>query len=198
MLKKSLSTLTAQPDHFRAKWLFWTLLAMFGSFFIATILVYIILRTQVFLPIRQVYEPLVLPFVFWPSSALLIATSLFLERAIWLIRRERVAQFQRWLWFAAIAAFGFCVLHPLGIHDLITQHQGSLRSHKFYGFSSVLIIVHALHVLGGMAYLGFVIVQSYRGKYDHERHWAVNHCAGYWHFLDIVWLVMVATFVYIR
>ncbi len=198
MLKKTLNSVSAQPDHYRSKWLFWAMLATLGSFFVATLLVYIIQRTQAFLPIRRVYEPLVLPTVFWPSTILLIATSLFLERSIWFIRRERVARFRRNLWYALFTAIAFCAVQPIGIYELVAHHFSSFGVRKFYGLSSVLIIVHALHVVGGLGYLGYLLVQTYRGKYDHERHWAVSHCAGYWHFLDLVWFAMVFTFLYTR
>jgi len=32
------------------------------------------------------------------------------------------------------------------------------------------------------------------GKYDHERYWPVEFSAHYWHFLDLVWLCMLAVF----
>ena len=40
----------------------------------------------------------------------------------------------------------------------------------------------------------FEPVQGYRGAYDHENYLAVRHAALYWHFLDLVWLVMFLTF----
>jgi len=49
-----------------------------------------------------------------------------------------------------------------------------------------------------MVFLGYVTRQAFRGKYDHERHWAVDHCASYWHFLDVVWACMLITFVIAR
>jgi cytochrome c oxidase subunit 3 len=54
--------------------------------------------------------------------------------------------------------------------------------------------LHALHVIGGMGFLGFVMVQAARQRYDHERHWTVDNCASYWHFLDAVWIIMLVTF----
>lgn len=195
MLKRSLNLATAQPDHHRAKWLFGAMMATLGMFFLATLAVYVILRTQAHLPIRRTYEPLVLPLIFIPSTVLLLLTSFFLERSIWFARRERASPFLRSLSYAAATAVAFCALQPWGIHDLIIQHQAAANhSFKFYAFSSVLIIVHALHVLGGVAYIAYVIVQARRGKYDHERYWAVSHCAGYWHFLDLVWFAMLGTF----
>ena len=58
----------------------------------------------------------------------------------------------------------------------------------------VLAFLHALHVAGGIIALGVVAVRASHGRYDHERHFAVDFTANYWHFLDIVWLVMLASF----
>jgi heme/copper-type cytochrome/quinol oxidase subunit 3 len=81
------------------------------------------------------------------------------------------------------------------MYDLLTHHfSQSDGSTKVYGMSFTLSFIHALHVIGGMVFLGFVIFQAYREKYDHERHFAVDHCASYWHFLDVVWACMLITF----
>ena len=32
------------------------------------------------------------------------------------------------------------------------------------------------------------------GKYDHERHFPIRFSALYWHFLDVVWVVMLGCF----
>ena len=62
------------------------------------------------------------------------------------------------------------------------------------GMVVVLAILHALHVLGGIFALGIVAARSSVGLYDHERHWPVDFAAQYWHFLDLVWIAMIATF----
>ena len=62
------------------------------------------------------------------------------------------------------------------------------------GMVVVLVVLHALHVAGGVISLGIVSVRSLLGKYDHERHWPVDFAAQYWHFLDGVWLCMMAAF----
>ncbi len=82
-------------------------------------------------------------------------------------------------------------MSELVIHHF-RQDDGST---KVYGMSFTLAFIHALHVFGGILFLGFVIYQAFRDRYDHERHFAVDHCAGYWHFLDAVWLSMLLVFV---
>ena len=56
------------------------------------------------------------------------------------------------------------------------------------------VLLHAAHVLGGIIYLAVVTVRAYRGVYDHEHFVGVRHAALYWHFLDVVWILMFGTF----
>jgi cytochrome c oxidase subunit 3 len=48
--------------------------------------------------------------------------------------------------------------------------------------------MHALHVITGLVFLGFVLRNGLRGRYTADRHWAVEAAAVYWHFVDVVWI----------
>lgn len=207
MLKQSLSLVPARRDLYQAKLVFYLFLASLGMFFIASLITYLIIRDQAFRPIPdavpgsfltegpKIYAPLELPASFWISTIALVFVSFFLQRACWLIRRERQSDFRLWLLYSMVAATVFCAIQAVGLNSLLTEHfSKSDGSTKVYGMSFTLSFIHALHVIGGMVFLGFVIRQAYRDRYDHERHWAVDHCASYWHFLDIVWACMLITF----
>jgi heme/copper-type cytochrome/quinol oxidase subunit 3 len=62
------------------------------------------------------------------------------------------------------------------------------------GFYSVsfyfLTALHAAHVLGGIIPMGFVTAASFRGIYVRTSHQGLHLLSMYWHFLDIVWLVL--------
>jgi cytochrome c oxidase subunit 3 len=47
---------------------------------------------------------------------------------------------------------------------------------------------HAFHVLTGVIFLAVVYRNGRKGLYMPERHWAVEACAVYWHFVDVVWI----------
>lgn len=47
---------------------------------------------------------------------------------------------------------------------------------------------HAFHVLTGVIFLLIVWNNGRRGHYSAEKHWAVEACAVYWHFVDVVWI----------
>jgi len=51
-----------------------------------------------------------------------------------------------------------------------------------------------LHVVGGVFGLVQVVFQARRDKYDHERCFGLQFCTLYWHFLDLVWVFLIASF----
>lgn len=48
--------------------------------------------------------------------------------------------------------------------------------------------IHALHVLSGVILILLVWNLGRQGHYSGERHWGVEACAIYWHFVDVVWV----------
>lgn len=48
--------------------------------------------------------------------------------------------------------------------------------------------MHALHVLTGIIFLAIVYRNGRKGVYTPQKHWAVQACAVYWHFVDVVWI----------
>ncbi len=47
--------------------------------------------------------------------------------------------------------------------------------------------MHAFHVLTGVIFLAVILRNGLMGHYSADEHWAVEACANYWHFVDIVW-----------
>lgn len=48
---------------------------------------------------------------------------------------------------------------------------------------------HAFHVFTGVIFLAIVLRNGLRGRYSAEKHWGVEACAVYWHFVDVVWII---------
>jgi len=48
--------------------------------------------------------------------------------------------------------------------------------------------MHALHVLSGIVFIFVVWNLGRKGNYTSERHWGVEACAIYWHYVDLVWI----------
>lgn len=194
-IKSSLKNIGIRQNVFRAKLIFYLFLASLGIFFFAGMLSYYIIRTQSFQPITREYLNLRLPTSFWVSTITLLFISGFLQRAVWCIRREKQVAFRRYLILAWLSAFAFLVIQYSGMHSLYNTHFTMADgSTKAYGLCFTMAFLHALHVVGGMVFLGFIIYRGFANKYDHEHNYAVEHCAAYWHFLDVVWVAMLITF----
>jgi cytochrome c oxidase subunit 3 len=58
----------------------------------------------------------------------------------------------------------------------------------FFGLTGL----HGLHVTLGGILVGIVFVRALAGQYSAERHTSVSTVSMYWHFVDVVWLFLVA------
>jgi cytochrome c oxidase subunit 3 len=60
--------------------------------------------------------------------------------------------------------------------------QGSI----FYGLTGL----HGAHVFVGLTLLAMVTVRSFRGHYTQEEHRGVEVPGIYWHFVDVMWVIV--------
>jgi len=136
-----------------------------------------------------------LPALLWLSTALVIGVSIALSRALRFLRRERQESFRDWFRVSLLMAVGFIAVQTPAMLQLLRAHQQFRSQGLFlYGLIFFLILIHALHVIGGIVAMVWVGIKAERGVYDHEHYLPVRHTAMYWHFLDFVWLTMFITF----
>jgi cytochrome c oxidase subunit 3 len=90
----------------------------------------------------------------------------------------------------------FGAFHFLGLdHGLIAEglHFGaSARASTFFLITSF----HGMHVTTGVIYLTVMLIRSLMGKYDHGNHNHIEILGLFWHFVDLVW-ILVFTFIYL-
>jgi cytochrome c oxidase subunit 3 len=48
--------------------------------------------------------------------------------------------------------------------------------------------MHALHVISGVGFIVVIWNLGRKGGFSPERHWGVEACAIYWHYVDLVWI----------
>jgi cytochrome c oxidase subunit 3 len=136
-----------------------------------------------------------LPSAFLVSTVCLLLISGLVHWATRTIRREQRRTTCILLCISAIAAVIFMGVQYQAMINLLSGPALDGGTGKgIAGMVVVLAVLHALHVAGGVVALGIVSIRSLQGRYDHERHWPVDFAAQYWHFLDLVWLCMLAAF----
>lgn len=138
------------------------------------------------------WQTFTLPSILYLNTLILLASSVTLE-----ISRRRVAAFMgglkshaespaRWLYITLILG----LLFVAGQYVAWSQLRGEgmyLATNPSSSFFYVLTATHALHVLGGLGGLIYVIRKL--GKSTLRRD-ALDATARYWHFMDVLWLYL--------
>ena len=136
-----------------------------------------------------------IPNTFLISTACLILISGLVHAASVMIRRDRYRLTSALLLTSSLAAIGVVWMQCQAMYGMLYGPALSGGTGKgVAGMLVVLAFLHALHVAGGIVALAIVSFHSLHGRYDHERHWPVDFAAQYWHFLDVIWLFMLAVF----
>src|ERR1017187_236356 len=113
-----------------------------------------------------------LPRIVWVNTAVLLGSSLLLELARRSLKSGRRTAFNRY-WNAAGI---FVATNP--------------SSSFFY----LLTAAHGLHIVGGLSALAYVDVQALRLRLGPGKRTAVDVSAVFWHFVDGLWLYLMALF----
>lgn len=170
----------------------WLFLASLAMLFGASMVGYALIRLSS--PAMPTGRFLELPWPLWISTLLVVGASFTMHCALCAIQHERQAALRRYLLLTAVLAVAFVLVQIPSLLSMLLSHE-SLREGgvHLYGLVFTLVLVHAAHVVGGLIALGLIIRKAFAGGYDHEHHMGVYHTTLYWHFLDIVWLVMFGT-----
>jgi len=79
---------------------------------------------------------------------------------------------------------------------LIYEHGLTISTNLFGTTYYSLVGLHAFHVTAGLVMLGIVLLFALSGRVDRDRSRHIDVLSLYWHFVDVVWVV-VFTVVYI-
>jgi cytochrome c oxidase subunit 3 len=50
--------------------------------------------------------------------------------------------------------------------------------------------LHGLHILGGMAAIGWVLRRAIRGDFSRRYYGPVDNVGLYWHLVDLIWIYL--------
>ncbi|MDP8911057.1 MAG: cytochrome c oxidase subunit 3 [Actinomycetota bacterium] len=157
---------------------------LFGAFFTAYFFV------RVGTGIEWPTEPFHLPvFVAGVNTAILVTSSFTMHWALQAIKGGNRAGLQA----------GLLLTFLMGLTFLFTQireysrvgfapHDGAFGT-IFYSLTGL----HGAHVLVGLALLAVATVRAFRGHYSAEHHHGVEIPGIYWHFVDVMWILVYAT-----
>ncbi len=134
-----------------------------------------------------------LPRILWINTGVLAASSTALELARSALRAGRRAAFNRYWTGATVLGALFLGGQYLAWRQL-NDAGIYLATNPSSSFFFVLTCAHAVHLLGGIAALGYIDVQALMLRLGPGKRTAVDVSAYFWHFLDAIWIYLMALF----
>ena len=169
------------------KLVIWTFIASEVMFFTGLIVTYMVMRG------RSVTGPYAAEVLSVPLVAIntfvLLASSFTMVTALSAIQQDDQRGFRRWLTVTAILGLLFLGGQAFEFASLYND-GASLSSNMFGATFFTLTGFHGMHVFVGVLWIGFVLARAARGGVTQGNHLAVELVGLYWHFVDIVWIII--------
>jgi len=137
------------------------------------------------------WRPVPIPWLVWFNTAVLVLSSGVLQWTQGAARRGDQEGTVTGLLAAGVASIVFLVGQLLAWQQLLAAGYG-VAGNPANSFFYLVTAVHGLHLLGGLVALGRAIASAWRGADLPRLRLSVELCAMYWHFLLLVWLVLLA------
>lgn len=174
----------------RAKTGLYVLLAVMSSLFFLFILAFM-LRSQYadWQALTAPLQPLADPWQLWINTGLLIASSIALQWASVAARQRQSRAMLQGLLLGGAFAVAFLV-GQLWIWQLLSNQGYVVAGNPANSFFYLLTGIHGLHLLGGLVAWSRTMGKARRRGTQQQLGASVALCAIYWHFLLVVWLVL--------
>jgi cytochrome c oxidase subunit 3 len=157
---------------------------LFGAFFTAYFFVRVAAGTP--WPTPPFHLPV---FVAGVNTVILVTSSFTMHWALQSIKRDNHAGLKA----------GLTLTFLMGLTFLLTQ----IREYSRVGFAPkdgafatifyCLTGLHGAHVFVGLLLLAAATIRAYRGHYSSTAHHGVEIPGIYWHFVDVMWIVVYST-----
>ena len=166
----------------------WVFLASEVMLFGSLISSYIVLRLGSPLFVIPPHEMLNVPLAA-ANTFVLIVSSVTMVMALAAIQQD-----DRKGMIGYLLATLLCGLIFLAVKSYEYPHkweEGITISSGLYGsFYFTMTGLHGLHVIGGLAFNTYILIQGIRGKWSSHHCQRVEYAGIYWHFVDLVWVVL--------
>jgi cytochrome c oxidase subunit 3 len=128
-------------------------------------------------------------FVAAVNTSILLTSSLTMHWALQSIKRGNRAGLQAGLVLTVAMGLTFLLTQMIEYSRLgFAPRDGAIGS-VFYGLTGL----HGAHVFVGLTILTVVTIRAFRGHFTPEHHHGVEVPGIYWHFVDVMWIIVYAT-----
>jgi cytochrome c oxidase subunit 3 len=154
-------------------------------FFMGMVAAFIFLRAT-----NHKWTPLEIPKIVWFNTAVLLTSSAIIELARRKLVKGAVAQFRK-IWLGVIALGILFVLGQLFAWRELVAAGYYLSSTQASSFFYIFTALHGIHLTGGIIALLYVGFRDF-GRAKVSRQVAAEVSSYYWHFMDGLWIFLLA------
>jgi cytochrome c oxidase subunit 3 len=160
---------------------------------IVAILMFFMALASAFIVLRHssgVWVTVHLPFAVWPNTGILLASSFTLEAARRRLALADLGGFRKLWMVTTVLGFLFVAGQLIAWRQLVAQGI-YIASNQASSFFYIFTGAHAVHLLGGVGALLYVSARKF-GEANVSRSTAAEIASYYWHFMDGLWIFLLA------
>ncbi len=131
----------------------------------------------------EVLDPFVYPLL---NTLILLLSGTTVTWAHHALIHGQRAQAKSALWLTVILGLLFTSLQAYEYHHASFTMAGNIYGATFYMATGF----HGFHVIVGTIFLAVCLWRVYLGDFTPKQHFGFEAAAWYWHFVDVVWLIL--------
>ncbi len=126
------------------------------------------------------------------ATVLLISSSVTCQVGVWGIRAGDHRKLVRAIGITVVLGAVFLLMQAYD-YTILYGEDVRLDAGTFGTTYYTLTGFHGAHVLGGVIMLSVVLYRAMAGQFSKDHHDMVEATSIYWHFVDVVWIVLFST-----
>jgi cytochrome c oxidase subunit 3 len=138
-----------------------------------------------------ILDPFHFPYLPIIMTAVLITSSITMQWATGRVRKGDRTGLNRAVAVTLILGIVFMFMWAYDYYELLTQEDFGINSGVYGTLFYTLTGFHGAHVFGGIVGLAVILSRGLAGQFTRKHHVAVEAVHYYWHFVDVVWILLV-------
>ena len=140
--------------------------------------------------IQQAFSPMAAIGIPLLNTIILVSSGGTLTLAHHALKAGHRGALKFWLFITIVLGFSFLGFQAYEYTHAYSELNLKLSTGVYGSTFFMLTGFHGFHVTIGAIMLSVMLVRSFRGHFDAEHHFAFEAAAWYWHFVDVVWLLL--------
>ena len=142
------------------------------------------------------WEGVQTPVEFWYSTVAILLSSLTIQMAVRSFKQREMSRYRLLITVTTVLGIVFVVLQWSGFQWMWANGV------RFVGagagqFLYIIAGLHAIHVIGGIVALIWMVVKAFFGKVKVYNSVPVEIVKTYWHFVDLLWIYLLVFFIWL-